>query len=110
MFHQYTSVCKHKLSWGSWVSLLDWSILCLYLLSEAPPTCCYHGDSPSWVSCLQGSGLFFVMNSVRNGEGGKSGNTCVDTQSEMFSSTYIAQGTRVSCANLCVIIIIATIL
>ena len=51
MFHWYSIGSKCNMSWGSWVSFLDWSILCVYLLSEAPPTCCYHGDSPSWVSC-----------------------------------------------------------
>ena len=61
MFHWYTSVSKHKLSRGSRVSLLDSSVLCPYLSSEAPPTCCYHGDSPSWVSCLQGSEMFSVL-------------------------------------------------
>ena len=59
-----TSVSKHYLSWGSWVCFLDCSVLCLYLLGEAPPTCCYHGDSPSWVSCLQGGEVFSVLNSV----------------------------------------------
>ena len=75
MLHWYTLVCKHKLSWGSWVYFLDSSVLCVYLLSEAPPTCCYHGDSPSWVSGLQGSEeVFSVLNSVeeswRGGWGG----------------------------------------
>ena len=62
MFHWYTLVSKHKLSWGSWVCFLESSVLCVYLLSEAPPICCYHGDSPSWVSCWQGTS---VWNSVR---------------------------------------------
>ena len=65
MPHQSNSVSKHKLSWGSWVSLLDSSVLCLYLSSEAPPTSCYHGDSPSWVSCLQRSEVFSVLKPVR---------------------------------------------
>ena len=76
MLHWYTLVCKHKLSWSSWVCFLDSSVLCVYLLDKAPPTCCYHGDSPSWVSGLQRGGVFFVWNSVRKvgvcegGEGG----------------------------------------
>ena len=66
MLHWYTSVSKYKLSWGGWVSFLDSSVLCLYLSSEAPPTYCNHGDSPSWVSCLEGSEeTFSVWNSVR---------------------------------------------
>ena len=78
MLHWYTLVCNHELSWGSWVSLLYSSILCVYLSSEAPPTCCYHGDSSSWVSGLQGSEeMFSVLNSVRNGGESKNGNTCM---------------------------------
>ena len=62
----YASVSKHKLSQGSWVCFLDSSVLCLYLLGEAPPTSCYHGDCPSWVNCLQGSEeVFSVLNSMR---------------------------------------------
>ena len=61
-----TSVSEHKLSWYSWVCFLDSSVLCVYLSGEAPPTSCYHGDSPSWVSCLQGSEEdFSVLNSER---------------------------------------------
>ena len=55
MLQCYTSVSKHKLSWGSWVRFLQSNVLCMYLLGEAPPTCCYHGDSLSLVSCLQRS-------------------------------------------------------
>ena len=65
MFNYYTEVSKHKFSWGSWVSFLDCGVLCLYLSGEAPPTSCYHGDSPSWASCLQGSEMFSAWNSVR---------------------------------------------
>ena len=39
------SVSKHKFSWGSWVCLLDSSVLCVYLSGEAPPTCCCRGES-----------------------------------------------------------------
>ena len=66
MFHWYTSVSKYKLSWGSWVSLLDSSVVCPYLSIEALLTSCYHGDSPSWVSRLQRSEeTFYVLNPVR---------------------------------------------
>ena len=66
MLHWYTLVCKHKLSWGSWVCFLDSSVLCVYLLSEAPPTCCYRGDSSSWVSGLQGSEeMLSALNTVK---------------------------------------------
>ena len=61
MFQWYSSVSKHKFSWGSWVSFLDCSVLCLYLSGEAPPTSCHHGDSLSWVSCLQGSEQMFSV-------------------------------------------------
>ena len=37
------------------LSFLDSNVLCLYLSGEAPPTSYYHGDSPSWISCLLGS-------------------------------------------------------
>ena len=61
----YASVSKHKLSRSSWVRFLQSNVLCLYLSGEAPPTCCYHGDSPSWVSCLQRSDQdFSAVNSV----------------------------------------------
>ena len=66
MLHWYTLVCKYKLSWDSWVSLLDSGILSVDLLSKAPPTCCYHGDSPSLVSCWQrGEEVFSVLNPVK---------------------------------------------
>ena len=44
--------------------------------------------------------------------GGKSGDICVHlhTQATHSWKMYVARGTRVSCAYLCVIIIIATIL
>ena len=60
-----TECSKHKFSRGSWVSFLDCSVLCVYLSGEAPPTSCYHGDTPSWVSCLYGcEEMFSVFNSV----------------------------------------------
>ena len=66
MLDSYTEVSEHELSRGSWVCLLDCSVLCVYLSGEAPPTCCYHGDSPSWVSCLEGSEeTSYVWNPVR---------------------------------------------
>ena len=65
MLQWYTSVSKHKLSWVSLVCFLDSSVLCFYLSGEAPPICCYHGDSPSLVSCLQRSEqTFSVLNPV----------------------------------------------
>ena len=60
----YTSVSKNELSRGSWVRFLQSNVLCIYL-GEAPPTCCYHGDSLSLVSCLQRSEQdFSTVNSV----------------------------------------------
>ena len=44
---------------------MDSSVLCVDLLSEAPPTCCYHGDSPSQVSGLQRGEMFSVLNPVK---------------------------------------------
>ena len=65
MVHWYSEGSKHKLSGDSWVCFLDCSILCFYLSGEAPPIHCYHGDSPSWVSCLQGGEqAFSVLNPV----------------------------------------------
>ena len=65
MVHWSTEVSQHKFSQGSRVSFLDCSVLCLYLSCEAPSTCCYHGDSSSWVSCLQGSEEDFSVGDSR---------------------------------------------
>ena len=106
------TVSIHKLSWSSWVSLLDSGILCVYLLDKAPPTCCYHGDGPSWVGCLQGGEFFSVWNSVRKLEGGRgrrvTTRVCVcvtsypgHTQYEKFPSYYVC--TRLTCVDFCVV-------
>ena len=53
------SVSKHKFSWGSWVCLLDSSVLCLYLLGKALVAMVI-----VQVSCWQGGEVFSVWNSI----------------------------------------------